>query len=153
MIKKYTWHTWSGFKSVKPAPLLSRGFIHLAKLLEPIDEIAGQGFYCFLLRWHSLAFRLIRNVFYNFFKLKLIVFSFNTLMFSDIYAASCTSEAQTLLIITFSWRDCAGVLFVGYWITHCVPSLGCFMVSILCSIVPSIFCTIFCVIFQIYIII
>ena len=42
----------------------------------------------------------------------------------------------------FSWRDCAGFLFVGYWITHCVPCLGCFLVFILCPIVPSIFGTI-----------
>ena len=27
-------------------------------------------------------------------------------------------------VIAFSWRDCAGFLFVGYWITHCVPCLG-----------------------------
>ena len=56
-------------------------------------------------------------------------------------------------VIAFSWRDCAGFLFVGYWITHCVSCLGCFLVFIACPIVPSIFGTICCVIFQIYIII
>ena len=30
------------------------------------------------------------------------------------------------------WRACAGFLFVGYWITHCVPCLGCFLVFIVC---------------------
>ena len=30
-------------------------------------------------------------------------------------------------VIAFSWRDCAGFLFVGYWITHSVPCLGCFL--------------------------
>ena len=35
-------------------------------------------------------------------------------------------------VIAFSWRDCARFLFVGDWITHCVPYLGCFLVFILC---------------------
>ena len=42
-------------------------------------------------------------------------------------------------VIAFSWRDCAGFLFVGYWIMHCVPCLRCFLVFIVCPIVPSIF--------------
>ena len=29
-------------------------------------------------------------------------------------------------VIAVSWRDCAGFLFVGYWITHCVPCLWVF---------------------------
>ena len=53
----------------------------------------------------------------------------------------------------FSWRDCAGFLFIECWIKHCLSCPGCFVVFILCPIVPSIFGTICCVIFQIYIII
>ena len=48
--------TWSGFEAAKTAPLPSWGLHHLGKFLEPSDKWAGRGCYCFLMRWHSLAF-------------------------------------------------------------------------------------------------
>ena len=82
-----------------------------------------------------------------------LIFSVLTLSMSLRYFGNELYKRGPNTVIAFSWRDCAGFLFVGYWITHCVPSLGCFLVFIVCQIVPSIFGTICCVIFQIYIII
>ena len=45
-------------------------------------------------------------------------------------------------VIAFSWRDCPVFLFVWYWITHCVPCIGCFL-----RVLAPYAC---CVIFQIY---
>ena len=80
-------------------------------------------------------------------------FSVLTLSMSLRYFGNEMYKRGPNTVIVFSWKDCAGFLFVGYWITHCVPCHGCFMVFTLCPIVPSIFGTICCVIFQIYIII
>ena len=35
---------------------MSRGLHHCGKFLEPSDEWAGRGCYCFLMRWHSWVF-------------------------------------------------------------------------------------------------
>ena len=78
-------------------------------------------------------------------------FSVLTLSMSLRYFGNELYRQDTNTVIAFSWKDCAGFLFVGYWITHCVPCLWCFLVFILCPIKPSIFATIRCVIFQIYI--
>ena len=47
---------WSGFEAAKTAPWPSRGLHHFGKLLEPSDEWACRGCYCFLMRWHNWAF-------------------------------------------------------------------------------------------------
>ena len=80
-------------------------------------------------------------------------FSVWTLSMSLRYFGNKLYNRGPNIVVAFSWRDCAGFLFVGYWITHCVQFLGCFLVFIVCPIVPSIFRTICCVFFQIYIII
>ena len=48
--------TWSGFEAAKTAPWPSQGLHHCGKFLEPSDEWAGWGCYCFLMRWHNWAF-------------------------------------------------------------------------------------------------
>ena len=48
--------TWCGFEAAKTAPWPNRGLHHFGKFLEPSDEWAGRGCYCFLMRWHSWAF-------------------------------------------------------------------------------------------------
>ena len=48
--------TWSGFEAAKTAPWQSRGLHQCGTFLEPSDEWAGRGCYCFLMRWHSWAF-------------------------------------------------------------------------------------------------
>ena len=80
-------------------------------------------------------------------------FSVLTLWMSLRYFGNELYNRGPNAVISFSWRDCAGFLFVGYWITRCVLCLGCFLAFIVWPIVPSIFGTICCVIFQIYIII
>ena len=70
-------------------------------------------------------FWLIRNEFQKFAELKFEFFSFNTFDVSDILATSSVNRGPNT-VIAFSWRDCARFLFVGYWITHCVPCLGVF---------------------------
>ena len=97
-------------------------------------------------------FWLIRNGVEKLVELK-FEFSGLTLSMSLRYFGNELYNRSPNTVIAFSRRDCAGFLFVGYWITYCVPCLGCFLVFIVCPIVPSIFCTICCVIFQIYIII
>ena len=144
--------TWSGFEEAKTAPWPSRGLQHFGKFLELSDKWAGQGCYCFLMRWHSGRFWLIRNELQKFIELK-FEFWILTLSMSLRYFGNELYKQGPNTVISFSWRDCALFLFVGYLITHCVPCLGCFLVFILCPIVPSIFGTICCVIFQIYIII
>ena len=42
--------TWSGFEAAMTAPWPSRGLHHCDKFLEPSDECAGRGCYCFLMR-------------------------------------------------------------------------------------------------------
>ena len=85
-------------------------------------------------------------------ELKFEFFSFNTFDVSQIFWQRVV-QPRPKYSYCFSWRDFAGFLFVGYWIMHCVPCLGCFLFFIVCPIVPSIFGTVCCVIFQIYIII
>ena len=77
-------------------------------------------------------------------------FSVSTLSMSLRYFSNELYNRGPNTVIAFSWRDCAGFLFVGYWITRCVLCLGCFLVFILYPMEPSIFGTICCVIFQIY---
>ena len=86
-------------------------------------------------------FWLIRNELQKLVELKFEFFSFNTFDVSQIFWQRLYNRGPNT-VIAFSWRDCAGFLFVGYWITHYVPSLGCFLVFIVCPIVPSIFDTI-----------
>ena len=80
-------------------------------------------------------------------------FSVLTLSMSLRYFGNDLYKRGPNTVIAFFWTDYAGFLFVGYWIMHCVPCLGYFLVFILCPIAPSIFGTICCVIFQIYILI
>ena len=94
-------------------------------------------------------FWLIRNELQKFVELKFEFFSFYTSM-SLRYFGNKLYKRGPNTVIALSWRNCAGFHFLRYWIMHCVPYLGCFLVFILCSIVPSIFGTIWCVIFQIY---
>ena len=145
-------YTWSGFEAAKTAPWPSRGLHHFGKFLEPSDEWAGWGCYCFLMRWHSWLFSWSGMSSRNLSSSNLN-FSVLTLSMSLRYFGNELYNRGPNTIIAFSWRDCAGFLFVGYWITHCIPCLGCFLVFIVCPIVSSIFGTICCVIFQIYIII
>ena len=42
--------TWSGFEAAKTGPWPSRGLHHFGKFLEPLDERAGRGCCCFLMR-------------------------------------------------------------------------------------------------------
>ena len=51
--------TWSGFEAAKTAPWPSQGLHHCGKFLEPSDEWAGRGCYCFLMRWHNLNFSVL----------------------------------------------------------------------------------------------
>ena len=46
----------SNYGAATTAPWPSRGLHHCGKFLEPSDEWAGRGSYCFLMRWHSWAF-------------------------------------------------------------------------------------------------
>ena len=124
---------------------------HSGKFLETSDEWAGLGCYCFLMRWHGWAFLAGQEWCLETRPAEIWIFQFNTFDVSDILATSCTTEGQIQLL--HSLEGIVMGLFVGYWITHCVPCLWCFLVFIVCSIVPSIFGTISCVIFQIYIII
>ena len=143
--------TWSGFEAAKAAPWPSRGLHHCGKFLEPSDEWAGRGCYCFLMRWHIVGHLWLIRI-EKLVEPKFKFFRFNTFDVSQIFWQRVV-QPRPNTVIAFSWRDCAGFLFVGYWITHCVPCLGCFLVFIVCQIVPSIFGTICCVTFQIYIII
>ena len=61
----------------KTAPWPSRELHHFGKLIEPSDERAGRGCYCFLMRWHSWHSWA--------FELKFEFFSFNTFDVSQIF--------------------------------------------------------------------
>ena len=65
----------------------------------------------------------------KFVELKFEIFSLNTFDVSQIFWQRVV-QTNPNTVIAFSWRDCAGFLFVEYWITHCVPCLGCFLVFI-----------------------
>ena len=78
--------TWSSFEAAKTAPWRSRGLHHFGKFLEPSDKWAGRGCCCFLMRWHSWTFLLIRNELQKFVELKFEFFSFNTFDVSQIFS-------------------------------------------------------------------
>ena len=51
IVKQSTYlDTWSGFEAAKTVPRPSRGLHHFGKFLEPSDELAGRGCFCFLMR-------------------------------------------------------------------------------------------------------
>ena len=105
------------------------GLHHCGKFLEPSDEWAGRGCYCFLMRWHSVVghFRMVRNDVEKLVELK-FEFSILTLSMSLRYFGNELYNRGPNTVIAFSWRDCAGFLFVEYWTTHCVSYLGCFLI-------------------------
>ena len=81
--------TWTSFEDCSMAE--SRTAHHFSKFLEPSDEWAGQGYYCFLMWWHCweiLAHQEwapdIRNELQKLVKLKFEFFSFNTFDVSQI---------------------------------------------------------------------
>ena len=76
---------WSGFEAAKTAPWPGWRLHHCCKVLEPSDEWAGRGCYCFLMRWHSWHYWLIRNVVEKLVELKFEFFSFNTFDVSQIF--------------------------------------------------------------------
>ena len=78
-------------------------------------------------------------------------FSILTLLMSIvvIYPTSYTNQTKHT-VIEFSWRDCAGFLFVVFSITHCVLCLGWFLFFLFVPSVLSLFGTINFVILQIY---
>ena len=100
-----------------------------------------------------MHFWLIRNGVEKLVELKFEFFSFNTFDVSQIFRQRVVQPRPKYSCCILLKGCCAGFLFVGYWITHCVPCLGCFLVFIVSPIVPSIFGTICCVIFQTYTII
>ena len=93
------------------------------------DAIAS---WCGDIVWH---FWLIRNGLEKLVELKFEFFL--TLSLSLRYFGNELYNRGPNTVIAFSWRDCARFLFVGYWITHCVPCLECFLVFIVCPIMPS----------------
>ena len=137
------------FWSIKPAPLPCWGLHNLGKFLEPLHEITGRDAVVSCCGDIVGHFMLITNESRNLLSSNLN-FSVLTLSMSLRYFGSELYNQGPNTFIAFSWRDCAGFLFVFYWITLCVTCLGCFLVSILCPIVPSIFGTMCCVIFQTY---
>ena len=97
-------------------------------------------------------FFFIMNELQKFVELKFEFISFNTFDVSQIFWQRVVQTrprySYCILLKGLCW-----VSVVGYWITHCVPCLGYFLVFILSPIVLSIFDTICCVIFQTYVII
>ena len=105
----------------------------MSELVE--DAVAS---WCGDIVWH---FWLIRNEPQKFVELKFEFFSFNTFDVSQIFWHRVV-QPRAKYSYCISWSGCAEFLFVGYWITHCVLRLECFLVCILYSIVPSLFGTI-----------
>ena len=142
----------SGFEAAKTAPWSSRGLHNFGKFLEPSDEWAGRGCYCFLvipwaLRWVSWSRMLLlpdavtllgifgwSGMSSRITSSSNLNFSVLTLSMSLGYFGNELHNRGPNAVTAFSWRDCAGFLFVGYWITHCVPCLGCFLVFIVCPL-------------------
>ena len=136
---------------IKTDPWPSRRLHHFGKFLEPSDEWAGRGCYCFLMRRHSWSFLTYQEWAPETCRAKNLNFSVLTLLMSLRYFGNELYNRGPNTVIAFSSRDCAGFLFVRYWINHCFPCLGCFLVFIVCPIMPSIFGTVCCVILKIYI--
>ena len=95
-------------------------------------------------------FWLIRNEHQKFVERKFEFFSFNAFDVSQIFWQLVVQPRPKHSYCIFLKGLC-WFLFVGYLITHSVPWLGCFLVSILFPILPSIFGNICCVIFHIYV--
>ena len=121
-----------GFETAKTAQWLSRGLHHFGKFLEPSDEWAGRGCCCFLMWWHSWAFLAHQEWAPEICRAQICIF-YETLSMSLRYFGNELHNRGLNTVIAFPWRDCAGFLFVGYWITHCVPCLGYFLAFILCD--------------------
>ena len=94
--------TWSGFEAAKTAPWPSRGLHHFGKFLEPSDEWAGRGCYCFLMRWHG-HFSLIRNELQKFVELKYLIFLVLTLSMSLRDFGNELYNRGPNTVIAFSW--------------------------------------------------
>ena len=77
--------TWSGFEAAKTSSWPSRGLHHFGKFLVPSDEWADRGCYCFLMRWHSLAFLTVQEWALELVGLKFEFFSLNTFDVSQIF--------------------------------------------------------------------
>ena len=149
--KKY-WILWVVSKQLKLLHGRVRDSTTSVNSLSPqMSELVEDECSCFLMRWHVGHFWLIRNKLQKFVELKFEFFSFNTFDVSQIFWQRVVQTRPKYSYCIFL-KGLAGFLFVGYWITHCVPCLVCFLVFIVCPIVPSIFGTICCIIIQIYII-
>ena len=87
--------TWSGVEAAKTIPWPSRGLHHCGKSLEPSDEWAGRGCYCFLMRWHSWAFLADQEWAPETCRARIWIFLFlHIRCLTDILATSCTTDAQ-----------------------------------------------------------
>ena len=95
----------------------------LYRFLEPYDETADQGCCFFLSRWHSWTFWAHQEWGLANCRSQINFSTFD--LCNELYKQSSNT------VIEFSCRDCAGFLFVGYSITHCVPCFGWFLVFIL----------------------
>ena len=136
-----TWFSWSGLEAFTPAPWPSLA-LHLPfKFLDLYDEIAGQGCYCFLLRWDSWAFWAHRKRVLEIYRAQIWIFQFYTFDVYQIFRRWVTQSRPKKCYIAISWRDWAGFLFLEYSITYCVSCLGSFLFFLLFAICTSIFGT------------